>query len=35
MDLRNALNEAVKNAIYFEYQFPHNDFGIDRSCLTI
>lgn len=32
--MRDALKQAVKNAIFIECKLPHTESGIDKSCLT-
>lgn len=32
--MRDALKNAVQSAILFECQLPHQETGIDKSCLS-
>ena len=32
--MRKALKDAVHNAILLEYKLPHEESGLDKSCLS-
>lgn len=32
--MRDALKNAIHNAILFECKLPHQESGIDKSCLS-
>lgn len=32
--MRNALKSAIENAIFVECRLPHQESGVDKSCLT-
>ena len=32
--MRDALKNAIRNAILFEYKLPHQESGLDKSCLS-